>query len=309
MAKVWIGVIEMKIGFIGFGEVSYEMSKGFKEAGVKDICAFDPLYEESSVQERASRSNVSLFADPEEVAARELDVLIVAVPAQYAYSAWEQIVDHFKKETVYVDVSTAGASVKNDIHQKLMKENYCLVDAALMGPLPVHQHRVPIIASGDGTDKFIKIMKPYQMDIEKISTRAGDATNIKFIRSIYTKGLSMLLLEVIQLSNKLDLEDTIINSLARTMDEKPFVEIMNRLITGSAIHSERRQVEMENVISFIEENGELPIMAKATKDKLAQLTAYGLKEKFNNETPENWKLVVNKLLSMERGEKNNEIVK
>ncbi|GGC89032.1 dehydrogenase [Thalassobacillus devorans] len=293
----------MRIGFIGFGEVSYEMSKGFKEAGVKDICAFDPLYEDHSVQERAQQSGIRLFSIPEKVAEQELDVLITAVPAQHAYSAWEQISDYFQSETIYVDVSTAGASVKYDIYKKLMKENHYLVDGALMGPLPVHQHKVPIFASGNGTDKFIEIMKPYQMNIEKISDKTGDATNIKFIRSIYTKGLSMLLLEVIQLSNKLGLEDTIIESLGRTMDEKPFEEIMNRLITGSAIHSGRRLVEMENVISFVEENGEVPMMAKATKDKLEELTTFGLKEKFNNKTPDNWKLVVNEL-SKERGEIN-----
>jgi len=298
----------MKLGFIGFGEVSYEMSKGFKEFGVSDICAYDPLYENNIVQERAQKSNVALFSTPEKVAERELDVLIIAVPAQHAYSAWEKISNHLKQGTVYVDVSTAGASAKYAIYKVLMNENYSLVDAALMGPLPVHQHKVPIFASGNGTDKLIEIMRPYQMNIEKISDRIGDATNIKFIRSIYTKGLSMLLLEVMQLSNKLGLENIIIESLAKTMAEKPLKEIMNRMITGSAIHSGRREVEMENVVSFIEENGEKPIMAKATKDKLGQLTAIGLKEKFNNKAPDNWKLVVNEI-SNGRGEINSEIFK
>lgn len=287
----------MRIGFIGFGEVSYEMSKGFIREGVEEIHAYDPLYENKLIQDRVKELNVNLYSDPAQVAIQHLDVLITAVPAQYALNAWEKIRGSLDHNTIYVDVSTAGASVKNDVYEAIMNKQHYFVDVALMGPLSVHQHQVPVFASGNGTDKLMEIMQPYNMNIEKISDRIGDATNIKFIRSIYTKGLSMLLIEVLQLANKLDLEDIIIESMAKTMNEKPFEDIINRLITGSAIHSERREAEMENVISFVEANNESPIMAKATNERLAEITTKGLKQTFNNETPNNWRAVIEELNS------------
>lgn len=105
----------MRIGFIGFGEVSYEMSKGFQKEGIKNIYAFDPLYENEVVQKKAQEVKVTLFSDPQSVAEQNPDVLIVAVPAQHAHTAWKQIKDSLSPTTVYVDVSTSSAFVKQEI--------------------------------------------------------------------------------------------------------------------------------------------------------------------------------------------------
>ncbi|SFP31447.1 NAD(P)-dependent oxidoreductase [Salibacterium halotolerans] len=286
----------MRIGFIGFGEVSYELSKGFKEESVTEIYAYDPLYDREEVKEKAKELGVVLYPDPVQVAQQQPDVLITAVPAQHAWDAWEKVsLGPLHEDTIYVDVSTAGASVKNTVYEQLLNKNHYFVDVALMGPLPVFQHRVSVLASGSGVDAFMERMRPFHMNIEKVSDRTGDATNIKFIRSIYTKGLSMLFQEVLQLSYKLELSDMIIESISQTMDEKPFKEIMNRLVTGSAIHSERREAEMSNVVSFMEANDERPIMAEAIKERLADLTSKGLRETFHNETPESWRTVMEEI--------------
>ncbi|KGX90424.1 NAD(P)-dependent oxidoreductase [Pontibacillus marinus] len=285
----------MKIGFIGFGEVGYEMSKGLLEDGVKEVFAYDPLYDQDFVKEKANSVGVKLVSSPERVLQPEVDVVIVAVPAHHAYNAWDNIYKHLNDNILCIDVSTASAKVKTEIYEKLLNKEKKFVDAALMGPLQVHKHRVPIIASGDGVDLFIKLMGPYNMNIEKVSEVLGDATNIKFTRSIFMKGVSALLFEVLELAQDLNIGDRVVNSISATIDEKPFEEIINRLITGTAIHSERRVIEMENVINLLDENNKMPVMTNATKQKLISLTEHELKNKFDNQTPEDWKLVIEKI--------------
>ncbi len=49
------------------------------------------------------------------------------------------------------------------------EKNAFFVDAAMLGPLPVYKHKVPISASGNGVDRLISLMTPYGMDITKVS--------------------------------------------------------------------------------------------------------------------------------------------
>lgn len=275
----------MNVGFIGFGEVGYEMTKGFKEEGITSIRVYDYLYESDIVQQRAKETGVVLCSSYEEILQHPMDVLFLAVPAHQSNNVWQKVSTLLNNETIYVDVTTSTAKEKKEAFDSYMKNGKYFVDAAMMGPLTVHKHKVPINASGNGAELFKKIMRPYNMKISTISNNTGDATNIKFIRSIYMKGISALLLEVLSVASDLSLEDIVLKSISETMEELPFEKIANRLVTGSVTHSARRVVEMENVIQFLKENGKDATMAAATKEKLAWLTDLGLKEKFNHDIP------------------------
>jgi len=285
----------MNIGFIGYGEVGFEMSKGFLEEGIETILVYDYLYESEIVQNRVEETGVILCRTYEELLQHPLDVLFLAVPAHQSNNVWKKVINLLNNDTIYVDVTTSTATEKKEVFETLMNKEKLFVDAALMGPLTVHKHQVPINASGNGASLFEKLMTPYKMNISTISTVPGEATNIKFIRSIYMKGISALLVEVLFVAHDLGLEDIVLESISKSMDEMPFERITNRLITGSVTHSARRVVEMENVIQFLNENGKDAAMAVATRDKLKWLTDLELKDKFNNNIPKEWKEVFNQI--------------
>ncbi len=285
----------MRIGFLGFGEAAYEMSLGLKTEGVECIGAYDVLYGQSEFSDlivnRAKEAGVKLFSTPKEIF-ENFDLIIAAVPANKALELSNNIKSYLRKEILYVDVSASTPDVKKQIAEIVQSKGALFVDAAMMGALPIYKHKVPIFVSGLGANKFIDIMTKYGMDIKKISDLPGEASSIKLIRSIFMKGLAALLLEVLQAAQKFGVEEVIISSLAETLNSKPFEYTMNRLITGTAIHSERRFHEMEGVISFLKSINIEPIMTKGTKDKLFWLTQKNLKEKFHGETPESWKEVL-----------------
>lgn len=283
----------MNIGFIGFGEVGYEMSKGFiSQDSSHNIFIYDHLYENKETKNRVKEVQGTLFNDPLKVVQQDLDILFVAVPAPYAYEAWKSIWSGLTDKTIYVDLTTASAETKKIISEEMNSENRCFVDAAIMGPLKGNQHKVPMIVSGAQSKEFIELGKKMDMNLAYVSELAGDATNIKFIRSIFTKGLSTLLHEVMEIAEKLQLEKTILDSITGTIDKEPFENVINRLITGNVIHSERRVKEMENVIAFMVENNVDSQMTIATRDKLLSITEMNLKERFHGQAPMNWKEVM-----------------
>lgn len=104
----------------------------------------------------------------------DMDVLFVAVPASKALEVSLNIRSELKGESfLYVDVSASNPSIKQEIEKKLEKVNIPFVDAAMLGPLPVYKHKVPISASGNGIQEFIDKMTPYHMNISAVGSKAG----------------------------------------------------------------------------------------------------------------------------------------
>ena len=286
---------EMRIGFIGYGEAAYELSVGLSEEGLTGIVAFDPLLQDSTIgpllNERASQASVQLLSTIKEVVEYS-SLLLVAVPADKAYGVSQSIIPFLKEGTLYVDVSASTPDVKMKISNAVKSKGVEFTDAAMMGPLSVYKHKVPILASGAGTDEFINIMSGFNMNITKVSEVAGDASATKLIRSIYMKGISSLLVEMLEAASHFNVESQVIESIVETMEKSSFKETMNRLVTGTSIHSKRRSAELQGSIQMLEAANLSSVMSRATKEKLDLITAYGLREKFQGEKPESWEEVI-----------------
>ncbi|TDF94873.1 prephenate dehydrogenase/arogenate dehydrogenase family protein [Paenibacillus piri] len=285
----------MQLGFIGFGEAAFEMSSGLKEQGFGKIFAYDPLWNHPTfgllVKERAHKAGVELKTEAEGVL-DQADILIVAVPANKAYEVSGTLKPYLKKGCIYVDVSASNPDVKRRISDNIKGKEVPFVDAAMMGPLPVYKHTVPILASGDGTDALTRHMSPYGMAISKVSENPGDASAVKLIRSIYMKGTAALLIELLEAAHRFQVEDLVIGSISETMDGKSFEQSMNRLVTGTSIHAVRRAAELEGSIEMLEAAQLDSLMSQAARDKLRLLSTYNLKEKFQGKTPAKWLEVI-----------------
>jgi 3-hydroxyisobutyrate dehydrogenase and related beta-hydroxyacid dehydrogenases len=284
----------MKLGFIGFGEVGYEMTTGFKGAGIEDVFAYDVMQNHEVygklVHERVEKSGATLVTSPQEVFDK-VDVVFVAVPGAKALETAKGLKTFLKSSTLYVDVSASAPAVKQSIWKEVQDTGASFVDAAMLGSLPLYKNKVPTLISGNGCDLCLKLMQPYGMNLEKVSDTPGDATGIKFVRSIFMKGLPALLVEVLEAASTMKVDHLVLKSLADTMNACTFEQTLNRLVTGSAIHAERRAHEMKDVISMLEGINVEPTMSKATAERLTWLASKKLKEKFGGKTPKEWKEV------------------
>lgn len=288
----------MKIGFIGFGEAAFELSSGLKKKGLENIFVYDPLWEHelygSLIQERVKQASVKLMTSEKDVL-KEVDILFIAVPADKTFEVSTTIKPHIQKECMYIDITAANPTVKQKVWENIREKGVKFVDVAMMGPLVVYKHKVPILASGNGTEEFINYMERFGMNISKVSDTPGDASAVKLIRSIYTKGVSALLFEMLEAANKFDVENLVIDSLSETLDTKSFKETMNRLVTGTSVHALRRSNELEGTIAMLDSLNINSEMSKAARDKLKSIADTNIKEKFKGEKPKVWSDVINVL--------------
>ncbi len=287
----------MRLGFIGFGELAHEMAKGFKGEGLRDTVAFDPAIDAPEygalMWQRAVAAGVELLAAPGEVIARA-DVIIAATPGSSALQAAETIAGDLSPNKLYADFSSSSPLTKKKIAAAVGASGAGFVDGGVMGALRMLQHKVPILVSGSGSDRFIATMTPYHMSLEKVSDTAGDAVAIKLVRSIYTKGVLTLHVEMIEAAIALGVEDAVHASLSKSLDGRTFMQMVNYFITSGAIHAERQAHEMQDCMAMLNDLGIAPIMTEATVLRLKRLADKNLKETFQGQVPATWQEVVSK---------------
>ena len=284
----------MVVGFIGFGEAASSIALGLHKEGIERIVCCDAMQNDERFKEamenRVDACQGQMLENTAEVC-RKSDVVISAVPSNYAVTAAEHALDGIKEGQPFMDVSTATPIEKKKISGMVKAKGGLFVDGAMMGALLKDKHQVPMLLSGDGAAVFRDKMEPYHMRLEIVDGEAGTATSIKFIRSITAKGLSCLLIESLQAAQRFGVEQTIVDSFIDTFGPD-FIGIINGYISGAIIHAERREHELDNVVNFLKSESLPYTMAEATRLKLQWLKDIRVKDNFEHGVARDWKKVL-----------------
>lgn len=285
----------MNIGFIGFGEAAYCIALGLSQSGITGIRASDIMLDHPvmgrQIRDRAGEAQVELVKDQKEVA-RWADVLFAAVPSSFTMDVCDTVKDELRPGQIYADVSASSPAVKAAIWEKIKDTGVLFADAAMLGSLTQDRHRVPITASGNGARPFKELMEPLGMRITLAGDKAGSASAIKLVRSIFMKGIASLMIETMQAADAYSVSEEIISSLGKSLDGIPFAKHLDRLVTGSALHCRRRAAELKGSIAMLEEEGIMSDMTVATKHRLEALEPYGFAEKYVSAKPQGYAEII-----------------
>jgi 3-hydroxyisobutyrate dehydrogenase-like beta-hydroxyacid dehydrogenase len=194
-----------------------------------------------------------------------------------------------------VDLNTTEPEIKKTVAAIIEPTGASFVDAAMMGGIPTFLHKVPILASGAGAYRFKQECESFGMNISMIGDEPGQAAAIKMFRSIFMKGMLALILEVMEASKKYHATDTVLASIAETMDKNQFMETARRVVTKGAVNPERMAIEMEGVVKTLENLSVSATMSSATRDKLLWCARFNLRERFGGAIPETLGAVLEEL--------------
>ncbi|MDR3562214.1 MAG: DUF1932 domain-containing protein [Negativicutes bacterium] len=282
--------MQPNIGFIGYGEASYNIAKGLTGEGLKTIVAYDKLWnvapQSELVQKRAAEVGVKLAASLKEMV-ESVDIVISAVSANLAVPLAKESKPFLKANQIYIDINAAAPMTKEEI-DVIISPVALFVDGAVMGPVPTYGHKVPISVSGKGAKLFYDQLSAFGMNLTFLEGPAGSASASKMFRSIFMKGFVALLLEMTIASHKYGIEDDVLASVEATLTGEPFKKMINSQLTRGVIHSERREHEMEEVIATLESGKMDSTMSVATKAKLRWVTELKLKDHFQGVPPKDF---------------------
>jgi 3-hydroxyisobutyrate dehydrogenase-like beta-hydroxyacid dehydrogenase len=289
------------LGFIGFGEAAFHLSSGLQTEGIPPIYAFDIMAEDSTigplVKTRAVSARVSLVSSLKDLL-EKADLVLCATSAKVALPIAREAAAFVKKGQIYADLNSTSPKTKQEIGLVMSEADALFVDVAVMDIVPPHRHKVPVGVSGEGARQFKEMLTPYGMNITYVSERAGSASAIKMLRSIFMKGLSALLLETLTASHKAGVDHEIMASISHTLNTRPFEELVNMVLTRTSVAAERRVAEMGEVISTLQEMGLDCSASVATKGKLQALADLDLKTRFNHKPPEHYIQVLDAIVEL-----------
>lgn len=202
--------------------------------------------------------------------------LVMAVTAAAdAQKAIAQAWNEMKRGTIYADLSTAPPGFKEDLADTAALRGLHFVDVALMGTVPGNGLATPALASGPGAAAYAGIVNPIGGKVEVLSTQPGDAAARKLLRSVVTKGLTSALIESLEAAGvRGDTEwmwQHLVEFIA-SADEG----LLRRLISGTSRHIERRTVEMESALAFLESLDVPATMTAATVEALHRIEVEGM---------------------------------
>ena len=265
-----------KVGFIGFGEVSYHFSKGLKEAGVKEIFACDKHGGDSKrgkiLKHRAKEAKVRMVPTIEDLVGCS-DLIFSAVWGNEALKVAREASAFLDATKVFCDVNNTPPSVKARGAALLRRKEAGYLDVALFTSPAQDGHKAFILVSGQGAGDFRRVMRRYGMKIRVVPGEAGRATTLKTMANMYYKGIQAICLELAVAALK---EGVPIQDLA-SLVVKPVKSLSKEQelgfwITRGALHAERKAAELESIVRAVREWGVKPIMLEATQRRLRKIS-------------------------------------
>lgn len=293
---------DIRLGFLGFGEVGYYYGKGLTAAGVRGILAYSrsgaAAGPDDPIRRKAAEAGVELVASAKDIAKR-CNVIIAMTPGKASLKALKTVRSSLKNMPLYVDVSSG--SIK-DMEQagRLLEGRADFVDAAIMGPVPPAGITVPLVAAGPNAGRFADLFNQLGMKIKVVSDRPGAASAMKLIRSVTTKGVAAALLESLEAAYRHGILEAAIDDIATSFNAVPFEKTMKRYVCGTTVHAGRRIGEMSEVLALLKQLGAPNRMTKATKANLQELTALGLREHFNGEEPDDIRTAIEAVVAAKK---------
>ena len=244
----------MNIAFIGFGKVAYNLFNLIQSPDIN----FSTSKEKRSKDtiELIDKANITVF-DTFAQAAENADIVISANSPSNAVKAAEEYGKYCNG--IYLDLNNISPKTSFEISD--LVGNF--VDGAIIGK--IDSKNPTLYLSGKKANELLFLNE--FLDVKIISENIGDASNLKLLRSAYTKSLSVLLIETFRLAESLNLENEFFDVLSLTEGDDFKDKSLSR-IKNTIKSSKRKSEELEEILDYFNDN-DLQMVEAALK-KLRQ---------------------------------------
>jgi 3-hydroxyisobutyrate dehydrogenase-like beta-hydroxyacid dehydrogenase len=116
-----------------------------------------------------------------------------------------------------------------------------------MGAIAASKERTPLLACGEGAQEFQSIVQKMGAPIQVMQgATAGDAISLKMLRSVFTKGIEALCVELLIAAEKRGVRKQLYSVLS-DIDKSGLRSFMEILVRTHVIHAKRRAHEVAEV--------------------------------------------------------------
>ena len=270
-----------RVAFVGFGEVASVFSGVMRENGA-DVSVYDVNLDRPGGLERL-RKRVraeGIEFRPLAEAVRGAGYVLSTVRSQTAEEAARTCVPCLGPGQVYVDLNSTAPSTKLRLAETIRPSGALFVEGAILGAVGASGAATHILVSGEGADDAAYSLRGLGLNVSFYGTEIGRASRFKMLRSIFSKGLEALILELMIAATRAGIREDLWKDIVGFMMENPFDRVASNWVRTHPGAHERRHHEMVQVIEAIREMGLDPVMTSATESFFRRSCGAGLKEAF-----------------------------
>jgi len=269
---------EKKIGFIGFGEVGRTFAREMKSKGAR-LFYFDIM---------GDRHEDWIEYLPLKELLQTCQIILSTVTTDVAKSVAKTAAAFLGPGKTYADLNSTSVEVKKQVAEIIMKTPANFVEGAILSAVGEAGARAAILVAGPKAEEFARVMNQLGLvNLKSFSTKIGDASQVKMIRSVFSKGLECLLLEMMVAAKRAGIADYVWGEIVEFMSKNSFERVAANWVKTHPAACERRYHEMVQVVETLEGLRVEPIMSSGTKNFFAKSLQLNLARQFPQK-PENF---------------------
>ena len=271
------------IGFIGFGEVAYTFSKAMRKEGA-DIVVYDRLFEEEgkAFKKKQLAQEIDVNTGTLRTLLEDSSIILSTVTTQEASNVATVCAPMLRPEQVFVDLNSTSPRKKIEISRIIQNSKAVFVEGAILEAIGTAGSKTRILMGGLEGQNIAVILNRYGLNAVFYSEQIGKASAFKMFRSIFTKGVEALLLEMLVAGRRAGIEEDLWEDVTRLMKSRPFDEIAKNWILTHATANERRYHEMLQVLEAMNEIGIKPLVSEGTTSYFKQSVDSKLSQAFTS---------------------------
>jgi len=249
----WSG--DSRVGIVGAGEVGSGLVSALLRRDFK-VKAYD------IDQERARARLGTLLSDPrlelapiEEVAAQ--GKVISAVIPTTALDCAVAVVSAATDGLCYLDLNSAGPAHKHRMREIVEGVPGSVMTDGTIGGGGFSMAQGPLFyLAGEGAKDWAALLAGLGFRTEVIGSTAEDvgrASELKMVRTAFTKGYEALIEESLLVAEAMGLLEEVVQSIGLTLDGLTFVDLARHFTSSHAQHANRRAGEVAMSLETIRE--------------------------------------------------------
>jgi 3-hydroxyisobutyrate dehydrogenase-like beta-hydroxyacid dehydrogenase len=172
--------------------------------------------------------------------------ILSCVTGAQAVAVVESVLPYISPGGSIADFTTAAPDSKRHAANAARDRGVRYVDTAIMGAISLSHERTPLLASGEGASDLKALLEPLDARVRVIEGGvAGDAISLKILRSVFTKGMEALAVELLTSAEKQHVRGQLYEQLS-DIDETPLRSFLDMLVRTHVVHAKRRLHEVHD---------------------------------------------------------------
>lgn len=271
------------IGFIGFGEVGRIFAQAAAAEGAQ-VRVFDILFLEGEGRAVAGthkkHPNITIASLPELVA--DCDYILSTVTTDVALQVAQDCAALLRPGKTYVDLNSTSPEAKKEIGASIEATGADFVEGAILGAVGASGAATRVLLSGSQAQPAAERLSELGLNCLTFGSKVGDAAAFKMLRSVFSKGIECLLIEMLAAGRRAGIDGALWEDVTEFMSDNPFEDVATNWIQSHAVAYERRYHEMVQVVESLEGLRIQPVMSQATKSFFERSLNLGLDTVFTH---------------------------